>query len=187
MNFSTRLLMIPMLFAPLAASADQKLIAVQSMISFTTKQLGVPLDGKFRQFTAQIDFDPRKPEKAKIEIVVDVASATLNMPDTDAELPKPDWFNAKVFPHATFTSTTVKPLGGGKFEILGKLAIKSIVRDVTVATMLSQSAGNTVATGTFVLKRLDYKIGDGDWKDTSLIADPVQVAFKILLSGVGPL
>lgn len=187
MNLSTRLWLTLLLILPLAAHADQKLVAAQSTISFTTKQMGVPLEGKFRQFGAQIDFDPRKPQAAKIDIVVDVASATLNMPDTDAELLKPDWFNAKLFPQATFKATAVKPLGGGKFEVLGKLAIKSIVRDVTVETTLTQSAGNTMATGTFILKRLDFKIGEGDWKDTSLVADPVQVTFKILLTGVGPL
>ena len=173
--------------ASLSAGADQKLVSAQSEITFITKQMGVPLEGKFRQFGAQVVFDPRKPEAAKIEIAVDVASATLGVADTDAELVKPDWFSAKLFPQATFKATTVKSLGNGKFEVSGKLAIKSIVHDVVVPLTLSQSAGNTVAVGTFSIKRLDYRIGEGDWKDTSIVADPVQVSFKLLLSGVTPL
>jgi len=50
-----------------------------------------------------------------------------------------------------------------------------------------QAAGNTTASGTFAIKRLDFRIGDGDWKDTSLVADAVQVRFKLVLTGVGPL
>ena len=52
---------------------------------------------------------------------------------------------------------------------------------------LSQVAGSTTASGTFAIKRLDFKIGDGDWKDTSMVADPVQIKFKLVLTGVGPL
>lgn len=187
MKVFTALMLLPLILVALPARSEQKLVAAQSAISFTTKQMGVPLEGKFRQFGAQFDFDPRKPEAARIEIVVDVSSATLSMPDTDAEMLKPDWFNAKLFPQASFKATAVNPLGSGKFEAKGKLAIKSIVRDVVIAFALAQSAGNTVATGSFSLKRLDYKIGEGDWKDTSVVADPVQVNFKLVLSGVAPL
>jgi len=167
--------------------AEQTLIAAKSEITFTTRQMGVPLEGRFRQFRAQVAFDPRKPEAANIEITVEVASVTLGMPETDAELTKPEWFGAKLFPQATFKSTAVKPLGGGRFEIRGKLGIKSVVRDVVVPITLTQSAGTTVAAGTLVLKRLDYKIGEGEWKDTSVVADPVQVTFKLLVAGVAPL
>ena len=53
--------------------------------------------------------------------------------------------------------------------------------------MLTQAAGQTTASGRFQIKRLDFKIGDGEWKDTSIVADPVDVSFKIVLTGVDPL
>lgn len=43
------------------------------------------------------------------------------------------------------------------------------------------------ATGTFALKRLAYKIGENEWADTSMVADDVQVKFKLALTGVGKL
>ena len=49
---------------------------------------------------------------------------------------------------------------------------------------LSQSGGYTTATGAFVIKRLDFRIGDGEWKDTSMVANDVQVKFKLSLTGV---
>ena len=63
--------------------------------------------------------DPAKPEASKIAFTVDVASATLGVPETDAELPKATWFNTSKFPQVTFQSTAVKGLGGGKFEVVG--------------------------------------------------------------------
>ena len=167
--------------------AQQKLVPAQSEIAFTSKQMGVPVDGKFRKFDAQVAFDPKKPDAAKIAFSIDLASASLGAPETEAELAKPDWFNTKMFPQATFQSSTVKALGGGRFEVSGKLAIKSATRDVVVPVTLTQAAGTTTASGTFTIKRLDFRIGDGDWKDTSMVADPVQVKFKLVLTGVEPL
>ncbi len=169
------------------ARADQKLLAAQSEIAFTSKQMGVPVDGKFRKFDAQLVFDPKQPEAAKIGFTIDLASVSLGTTETETELAKPDWFNTKAFPQASFQSTAVKALGGGRFEVSGKLAIKSIGRDVVVPVTLLQAGANTTASGGFAIKRLDFKIGDGDWKDTSMVADAVQVTFKLVLTGVGPL
>ena len=173
--------------ASLPALADQKLLPAQSEISFTSKQMGVPVDGKFRKFDAQVAFEPKKPEAAKIGFTVDLASATLGTAETEAELAKPDWFNTKRFPQATFQSSGVKATGPGKFEVTGKLAIKSISHEVVVPVTLAQVGGQTTASGTFAIKRLDFRIGDGDWKDTSMVADAVQVKFKLVLTGVSPL
>ena len=171
----------------LPARADEQLLPAQSEIAFTSKQMGVPVNGKFRKFEAQVAFDPKKPEAAKISFTVDLGSASLGSAETEAELAKPDWFNIKAFPQATFQSIGVKATGAGKFDVSGKLTIKSIAQNVVVPVTLTQGAGTTTAVGTFTLKRLDFKIGEGDWKDTSMVADPVQVQLKLVLTGMGPL
>jgi polyisoprenoid-binding protein YceI len=115
---------------------------------------------------------------------IDLSSAAIGDAETLAELAKPGWFDSKRMPQATFQSTGVKAAGPGKYDVAGKLNIKGNVRDVLVPVTLAQNAGTTVATGAFVIKRLEFKIGDGDWADTSLVADEVQVKVKLALSGV---
>lgn len=171
----------------LPAAAQQKLIGAQSEIAFTSKQMGVPVDGKFKKFDAQVAFDPKKPETAKISFAIDLASVSLGAAESEAEVVKPDWFSTKLFPQATFASTGVKAVGAGKFEVTGKLTIKGVSRDVLVPVALTQTGANTAAIGSFTMKRLDFKIGDGDWGDTSLVANDVQVKFKLNLSGVSAL
>jgi len=171
--------------AATTAHADQKLLPAQSEIAFVSKQMGVPVEGHFKKFDAQIAFDPAKPETGKIAFTVDIASATLGSPEPDAELPKAVWFNTAKFPQATFQSSAIKALGGGKFEITGKLAIKGNTRDAVVPVTLAQSGANTTATGVLTIKRLAFKIGENEWADTSMVADDVQVKFKLALSGVG--
>ncbi len=171
----------------LPAVAQQKLVPAQSEIAFTSKQMGVPVDGKFKKFDAQVAFDPKKPDAAKIAFTVDLASVSFGSTETEAEVAKPDWFNTKAFPQATFQSSSVKAAGPGKFEVAGKLAIKGASQDVVVPVTVAQAGGNTTATGAFAIKRLDFKIGDGDWKDTTMVANEVQVKFKLALTGVGAL
>jgi len=173
---------------PVAAQAPaQKVIVAQSEIAFTSKQMGVPVDGKFRKWDAQMAFDPKKPEAGTVSFSIDTASAAFGSPETDAEVPKAVWFNAAAFPKATFQSSAMKALGGGKFEVAGKLAIKGSTRDVVVPVALAQSGGMTTATGAFTIKRLDFKIGDGEWADTSMVANDVQVKFKLTVTGIAPL
>lgn len=170
-----------------AALAQQQLVPAQSEVQFTARQMGVPLEGQFKKFSAQVAFDPAKLATSKIAFTVDTGSATLGVPETDAELPKPTWFNVPKFPQATFQSSSVKGLGAGKFEVAGKLSIKGFSRDVVVPVTLTQNGAATTATGTFSLKRLAFKIGENEWSDTSMVADDVQVRFKLALTGVGKL
>ena len=178
---------LALLSAVLSPCLAQSVVPAQSELNFTSKQMGVPVDGKFRTFSAQVAFDPKKPDAAKIGFTVDLASVSFGAPEPEAEIVKPDWFDTKQFPQATFQSSSVKALGGGKFEVAGKLAIKGASREVVVPVALAQVGTATTATGSFVLKRLDFRIGDGDWKDTSMVANDVQVKFKLALSGIGAL
>ena len=167
------------------ALADQALVPAQSAVNFEAKQMGVPLKGHFKKFDAKIAFDAAKPETSKIHFSIDTGSATMGAKETDAELPKADWFNVAKFPQATFDSSAVKALGGGKFQVDGTLTIKGNAQKVSLPVTLTQSGATTTATGTLPLKRLTFKIGDGDWKDTSMVADEVTVQFKLALTGFG--
>ena len=171
----------------LPAQAQQQLVPAQSSIEFTAKQMGVPMQGQFKKFDAQVAFDPAKPATSRIRFTVDTGSATMGARETDAELPKPVWFNVAQFPQATFESSAIKALGGGKFDVAGKLTIKGASVQVTVPVALAQSGATTTATGVLPIKRLAFKIGDGEWADTSMVADEVNVQFKLALTGVGKL
>jgi polyisoprenoid-binding protein YceI len=170
-----------------AAFAQAAVVPAQSQITFAIKEVGVPVEGKFGKWTADIAFDPKKPEAGKVAFTIATGSATFGAPETDAEVPKATWFNVAKFPNATFASTSIKAKGGGKFDVAGKLSVKGSTRDVVVPIALTQAGGATTATGAFTIKRNDFKIGEGEWTDTSQLADEVAVKFKIVLTGVAPL
>jgi polyisoprenoid-binding protein YceI len=167
-----------------AVWAQAKLVPQGSAISFNSKQMGVNVEGGFKKFDAQVNFDPKKPAEAKIGFTIDLTSVDIGDAGTMAELRKPGWFDSAKVPTATFASTSVKALGGNKFEIAGNLTIKGIVKPVVAPVTLSQAAGTTKAEGVFTIKRLDYKIGDGDWNDVSLVANDVQVKLRLNFTGI---
>src|SRR6187455_3648678 len=47
---------------PAFSQAPQKIDASKSQIRFVSKQMGVPVEGRFRKFDATVAFDPKKPE-----------------------------------------------------------------------------------------------------------------------------
>ena len=192
--FSSLLLAGACLGITLPAAAQQKpqpqqqqLLPAQSSIAFTVRQMGVPIEGHFKKFDAQVAFDPAKVEASRIALAIDTGSATLGSRETDAELPKSEWFNVPKFPQATFRSSSVKALDKHRLEVAGTLNIKGVAREVIVPVTLAQSGATTTATGTLVLKRLGYQIGTDEWADTSMVADDVQVRFKLALTGVSAL
>lgn len=181
-----RLVALP-LFAALAAAAQPRpaqLIPAQSEIAFTTRQMGVPVEGRFGKFSATIALDPKKPEAGSVAFTIDTASARFGAPELDGEVAKPVWLASAKFPQATFQSSALKAIGPGRYEVAGKLTIKGAAQDIVVPVALAQNGASGTATGSFTLKRLAFRIGEGEWADTSMLADDVTVRFKLALGGL---
>lgn len=154
----------------------------ESTVTFGYKQMGVALDGKFNKFAAQLAFDPAKPAKAQARIDIDVASIDTGSEEANQEVVGKQWFNAKVFPSASFVSTGLKALGGNRYEASGKLTIKGKTLDV-IAPVTFQSTGNKgTFDGSFTIRRLDYAIGEGAWADVDTVANEIQIRFHLVVN-----
>jgi polyisoprenoid-binding protein YceI len=155
-----------------------------SEIVFTTRQMGVPVEGRFGRFSADVQLDPRKPESGKVSLTIDATSARLGTAELDAEIGKPIWLSVARFPQARFDSSAIRSTGAGRFEVIGRLAIKGVAKDVTVPVQLTHTGTQAVASGSFTIKRLDFLVGEAEWADTSLLAGEVLVRFKLALTGL---
>ncbi len=164
------------------ATADNVVYA-KSEITFVSKQMNVPVQGRFRKFTAQIVFDPRKLASSKAEIAVDLASIDTGSTEANDEVGKKTWFNTSAFPTATFSSSAVTQTGPDRYEARGKLSIKGIGQGVIAPFSVKRNGNVVTYDGAFTLKRLQFKIGEGVWSDTETVADEVQVKFRIVTTG----
>lgn len=162
-----------------------KLVPEPSSISFTSRQMGVPVEGSFGKYVAEVRFDPEKPENGQARIVVDLNSIDAGSRDANDEVKSKRWFNVKQFPTATFEangSDAVRSLGNGRYEARGKLSIKGHTEDVVVPFQYKQDGANAVLEGSIPLQRTRFGIGEGAWSDTSVVADEVPIRFRLVLA-----
>lgn len=156
--------------------------ADKSAINFVYKQMGVAVDGKFKKFSSQLSFDPAKPTAAKATFDVDLASVDTGAQEGDQEVAGKPWFNTKAFPTAKFVSGSVKALGGNKYEVTGQLSIKGKTQDVVVPTTFTAQGNTGVFDGSFTIRRADFTIGEGAWAKFDIVANDVQIKFRITAS-----
>lgn len=177
------LLLLGALLAFASQAGELNQVAIdRSRISFVSKQMNVPVNGGFRKFDAQISFDPAKPDAGKAQITVDLASIDAGSAEADTEVKGKGWLNIAAFPKATFVSNSVKALGSDRFEAHGALSVKGVSRDTVIRFSSRNEGAGTWLEGGFILPRLQFKIGEGMWSDTSTVADEVQVKFKLFLT-----
>jgi len=160
----------------------KQVLTNESSLAFGYSQMGVSLDGKFNKFAAQVDFDPSKPAKAHARIDIDVASIDTGSAEANEEVVGKLWFNAKVFPTASFISTGMNSLGGNRYQATGKLSIKGKTLDVTTPVTFQANGMRGTFAGAFTIKRLDFAIGEGIWTDVGTVADQIQIKFHIVVN-----
>src|SRR5207253_2705288 len=112
-----------------------------------------------------LDFDSANPTAAYAELIIQLDSIDAGDRDANRELQKPAWFNTAAYPVAKFESSSVKPLDNNRYEVSGKLALKGQTRDVSAQITLKPENAIGVFSGEFILKRADFKIGEGEWAD----------------------
>lgn len=169
---------------PAQAQEFKQLQANESSVTFGYTQMGVPLDGKFNKFSAQLAFDPAKVANAQARIDINVASIDTGSAEANDEVVGKQWFNAKSYPAASFVSTGLKALGNNRYEAAGKLSIKGRTLDVKAPVTFSAAGNRGVFEGGFTIKRLDYAIGEGEWTDVSTVANEIQIKFHLVVTAV---
>lgn len=166
-----------------ARAAEYRQVQIdQSAITFAYQQMGVTLDGKFGRFTVQLNFDPTRPEATQATVEVDLASIDTGSAEGDQEVAGKTWFNTQAFPTARFETRSVKALGDHHYEAAGQLTIKGKTQDVVIPATFAAQGQTGVFEGRFTLRRGDFAIGEGAWAKFDVVANEVQIQFRITAS-----
>jgi polyisoprenoid-binding protein YceI len=157
----------------------------KSSLGFTANQSGGDVDGRFEKFDARIVFADADLDGSSFKVEVDTASVNTQDDERDTALRGEDLFDVRKYPKARFVSTGFTRKSPGNYEAQGKLTIRDVTRDIRLpfTFTVAQEGGQTVAwlKGVVMLKRLDFGVGQGDWKDTSWVANEVKVKFSLRL------
>ncbi|MEL6479635.1 MAG: YceI family protein [Pseudomonadota bacterium] len=107
-------------------------------VTFMVDHLGFSTThGKFRNFDAQIDFDPDAVEKTRLRFTIDAASVDTAWDARDTHLRSKDFFNVQKFPEIVFESTSVTPTGADTATVTGNLTIVGQTRPVSLDAKLN--------------------------------------------------
>ena len=167
-----------------AAPPTYRLEPAQSSLSFTFTQAGATNNGEFKTFETTLVLDPAQLAASRLEVSVQIGSLDTGDKDRDTTLRSGDLFDAAKFAQARFTASSITHLDANRYVATGKLTIRDVTHDLRVPFTFDTVAGARPAAnmaGSIVIKRLDYGVGQGDWKSTEWVGNDVTVSFKLLL------
>jgi polyisoprenoid-binding protein YceI len=157
----------------------------KSTLEYTFTQAGAQNKGRFKRFPVTFDFSPDNLDASRLDVTVDMGSLDTGDQERDDTLRSADLFDIAKFPQAHFTATQFVKTAAG-FEAVGKLTIRGLTHDMRVPFSFRTATENGAAVGYMSgktsLRRLDYGVGQGDWKATDQVGNDVAVSFALRLT-----
>lgn len=124
------------LSAALPAMAADYLIDTEgahASINFKIPHLGYSfLLGRFDDFSGTFSFDPKNPQAAAVNVVIDTTSINSNHAERDRHLRSDDFLATDEHPQARFVSSKFETANGDSGQLHGKLTLRGITRDVVI-------------------------------------------------------
>lgn len=164
-----------------AAATQWTLQPRQSKLTFTGTQAGAPFEAVFEKFTADIRFDPKDLATSRFDVKIDLDSVNSGDAERDETIKGVDLFAVRQWPSGHYIAEKFTDKGAGKFSATGKLTLRNVTRDVPLEFTFEDGKEGAWLKGAASLKRLDFGVGQGDWKDTASVANDVKVKFALLL------
>lgn len=169
-----------------AAQAPSWTVLEESTVGFTASQSGAPVDGLFQNFKAEVLFDEKMLDQSRLDVTVEIASVYSQSKDRDDTIKSASLFDAAKWPTGRFVADKIVKTGDTKFEAHGKLTLRDVTKDVVLPFQVQIEQDPVApdrlranAWGEVEVKRLDYGIGQGLWKDTSVVANNVLIRLEI--------
>jgi polyisoprenoid-binding protein YceI len=195
-----RTLILPLLVAAAAAAAAPPAAAptpgapsaarhysldpAKSTLEFTFLQAGAKNTGRFPRFQVSLDFSGADPQGGRLEVTVEVAALDSGDKDRDETLRSEELFAVAKYPQARFSATHIVKTASG-FDAEGALTIRGVTRDTHVPFTFREAteggAGVGYMVGKTVVRRLDFGVGQGEWKATDQAGNEVTVSFNLRL------
>jgi polyisoprenoid-binding protein YceI len=167
-----------------AALTRYTLDPAKSTFEYQFTQAGALNKGKFTKYTVTLDFSADSLATSKLDVVVDMSSLDTGDKERDETLKSADLFSVAKFPQSRFTSTQITKTASG-YDAVGKLTIRGVSRDAHVPfsfrTADEQGKPAGYLLGKTTVKRLDFGVGQGDWKATDQVGNDVSVSYSLRL------
>ena len=167
--------------AAAGAAASFTADAAQSRLEFVGIQAGAEFKGVFHKFTAGVDFAPDSLAGSRIDVQIDMNSVDSMDKDRDTTIRSKDVFDVTHNPTAHYVTKTITKTVAG-FAAVGALTLRGVTKDVPIEFQFVPAGAGAKLSGSAKLNRLDFGVGQGDWKSTETIGDAVKINFTLVLT-----
>jgi polyisoprenoid-binding protein YceI len=151
-----------------------------SSLAFSFEQAGAQNQGVFKQFSTELVYDENNLAASTLKVTVQITSLDTQDKDRDNTLASADLLDPKKFPTATFIASSFAKRAGG-VDAVGKLTLRGVTRDLRVPLTIRLTTAGAEIAGETTLKRLDYGVGQGEWKSTEWVGADVKLQYKVSL------
>jgi len=147
----------PSATAEIPATATGNWQVTDGSLTFTIKQMGQDVSGRFASWSADIQFDEtiRAAKAGKVTVTIDTGSLTLGSVTDQAK--GKDFFDSATFPKAIFTAEILS-VGAG-YEAKGTLSLRGVDLPVTLPFTLEIANGVATMAGGTELDRRSFGMG----------------------------
>jgi len=161
-RFVASLILPAALSSAALANETYKFDQSHSTIGFKVHQFLGTTNGRFTNFSGEINIDREHPEKSSVVAKIDVASINTGIVKRDNHLRSPEFFNVAKFPEITFKSRSVKQTDQQSGDIAGDLTMHGVTKPIALHVKLLSPANDTKQTRWTVttepLKRRDFNL-----------------------------
>lgn len=155
--------------------------AANSSLKFTFDQAGAAATGTFRKFTTVLVYDEKNLGASSLDVRVDIASVNTQEQERDDLIKGGDLLNAAKYPAATFSASSLAKRADGGLEAIGKLTIRDTTRELRLPLTLKPTPAGLELSGKTTIRRLDYGVGQGDFKATDSVGDEIKIEYAVSL------
>jgi polyisoprenoid-binding protein YceI len=159
-------------------AGDFRMEPADSRLRFRAVAEKAEFEGRFTRFDSIARFDPADLAGSRIEATVDTGSVNTANGQRDELLVGADWFASSRWPRARFVTRRIEALGDG-YRAEAELTLRDRTRPVVMDFRWQPLGDGARLQGTVQLRRLDFDVGTGEWRDTRSVADGVTVEVDV--------
>lgn len=110
-----------------------------AQVTFSVDHLGFSMvNGWFREFDAEIDFDPDAIEESSVRFAIQADSVDTGWPDRDAHIRGEDFLHVEEHPEITFVSKEIELTSENTAEVTGDVTIRGETNEETFEVTLNK-------------------------------------------------
>lgn len=141
----------------------------KTVVSFKIKNMGFAVKGRFKKVNISSNFNANDLDNSFINSTILVNSIDTGNKKRDKHLINKDFFEASAYKKIQLTSSKIKKISTGNYQLTGKLTVKKVTKEIVVPLQVIETSSSVTVKSSFSINRLDYGVGKSSWTMSDIV------------------